>query len=113
MGAIRASLAAKDGLRIGCNALLGSKLGFSDFAVEQVDDTLGVPGVARVVGDHADGRAFPVQVVQQLHHRFAVGRVEVAGGLVGEHDEWIAGNGSGNRHPTPHTGRVAFRRQYR
>src|SRR5512146_1559982 len=43
-----------------------------DAAVEQVDRALGVAGEARVVGDHADRRAHPVQVLQQLHHRVAV-----------------------------------------
>src|SRR3954467_10873607 len=36
-------------------------------AVEQVDRTVGVACVARVVGDHADRRAFAVQLAEQFH----------------------------------------------
>src|SRR6188508_1234525 len=34
-------------------------------AVEEVDGALSVQSVSRVVGDHADGRAFPVELLQQ------------------------------------------------
>ena len=37
------------------------RLLFDDAAVEDVDAAVGVPRVARVVGDHADGRAGAVQ----------------------------------------------------
>ena len=43
-------------------------------------------GEARIVRHHADRRAFAMQVLQQLHHRFAVARVEVSGRLVGQQD---------------------------
>src|SRR5689334_4243427 len=56
---------------------------FHDAAVEQVDRAAGVAGEARVVGDHADRGAVLVQLLQQLHDRLRVARVEVAGGLVG------------------------------
>src|SRR5688572_25650144 len=48
-------------------------------AVEEMHGAVGVAGVARVVRDHTDGGAALMQLTQQLHHRFAVGGVEVAG----------------------------------
>src|ERR1043166_3940772 len=77
-------------------ALLAAVL-FDDAAVEQVDAAIRVAGVARIVRDHADGRPFAVQLAQQLHHRFAVFRVEVSGGLVRQQDRRRAGDGAGDR----------------
>ena len=68
-----------------------------DAAVEQMDAAVGVARVARVVRHHADRRAFAVQLAQQLHHRFAVLRVEVSGRLVREQDRRRAGDGAGDR----------------
>ena len=62
-----------------------------DLAVEQVDFALGVLGEARIVGHHADGRAFAMQVLQQFHHRFAVARVEVSGRLISQQDRRFPG----------------------
>src|SRR5688572_14786080 len=50
-----------------------------DAAVEEMDAAIGVARVTRIVRDHADRRAFAVQLAQQLHDRFAVLRVEVTG----------------------------------
>ena len=63
-----------------------------------MDIALGVAGKARIVGHHADGRAFAVQVLQQLHHRFAVARIEVSGRLVGEQDGGRTGQRAGHSH---------------
>ena len=35
-----------------------------------------------------------MQLAQQIHHRFAALRIEVAGRLVGEQDERLAGDGA-------------------
>ena len=59
---------------------------------------VGVAGVARVVGDHADRRALVVQLAQQLHHGVAVLRVEVPGGLVGQQDRRVAPEGARHGH---------------
>ena len=37
-----------------------------------------------------------VQLLEQVHHRFAVLRVEVAGRLVGEQDRRLAAHGAGD-----------------
>ena len=65
-----------------------------DAAVEEVNVAIGVAGVARIVRDHADGRAALMQLVQQVHHRLAALRIEVAGRLVGEQNDRLAGDGA-------------------
>ncbi len=42
------------------------------FAIEQMDLTLSVGGEAGIVGDHADGRALFVKLLQELHHGLAI-----------------------------------------
>src|SRR5207249_3509583 len=67
---------------------------FHDTTVEQMDRAVGVRRVTRIVRHHANGGAAAVQLAEQLHDRFAVRRIEVTGRLVGEEDEWIAGDGA-------------------
>src|ERR1022692_440652 len=55
-------------------------------AVEQMDFALGVLAEARIVGHHADGRSFAVQVLQQLHYGVTVARVEISRGLIRQQD---------------------------
>ena len=69
-----------------------------DAAIEEVDGAVGVAGEAGIVRDHADRRALPVQVAQELHHGVAVLGIEVPGRLVGEQDERIAGERASYRH---------------
>ena len=45
---------------------------FNDTAIEEMQGTFGVMGVARVVRDHTDGRAIGVKLLQQIHHRVPV-----------------------------------------
>ena len=73
-------------LRANC-PFSGSDGGFDDAAVEEMNGALGVMGVARVVGDHADGGAIAVQFLQKIHDGVAIFGVEIAGGLIGEKDE--------------------------
>ena len=56
------------------------------FSVKQVHFTLRMFGEARIVGHHADGRAFAVEVGEQVHDGFAVFGIKVAGRLVGQQD---------------------------
>jgi len=53
-----------------------------DAAVEKMDGAVSDAGVARIVRYHADRGAFAVQLAQQVHHRFAVLRVQVSSRLV-------------------------------
>ena len=48
--------------------------------------------IAGIVRDHADGGAVHVQLAQQFHHRFAAFRIEVAGRLVREQNDRLAGD---------------------
>ena len=47
--------------------------------------------------DHADRRAFVMQLPQQVHDRFAVLGVEVTGRFVGQQDGGFAAQRAGNR----------------
>src|SRR3984885_6241070 len=77
--------------------LLGRQLSLgNDLAVEEVYLAVCVAGEARIVGHHADGRAFLVQLGEQLHHRFAILRVQVSGGLVGQQDGRRTGQRAGH-----------------
>src|SRR5438445_524111 len=53
-----------------------------DFAVEQVDFALRVLNEPWVVSDHADGCAFAMEILKQLHDGFAVARIQIPGGLI-------------------------------
>ncbi len=69
-----------------------------DESVAQGDDAVGVGGEDRVVGDEDEGCAFGlVEVEEELEDSGAVGGVEVAGGLVGEHDGGAEDEGAGER----------------
>jgi hypothetical protein len=48
-----------------------------DFAVEQVHFALGMFSKARIVRDHANRRAFTVQVLEQFHDSFAVAGIAI------------------------------------
>ena len=54
--------------------------------------------ITRVMGDHADGRTGTVQLAEQFHDGFTVGRVQVSGRLVGQQDGRIAGYRAGHGH---------------
>src|SRR5947209_17778262 len=54
-----------------------------DLPVEEMEGSVGVTRVARVVRDHADGRAARVKLSQKIHHGLAVRGVEVSRRLVG------------------------------
>ena len=68
-------------------------------AVEEVDDAVGIAGVALRVGHHDDGGAFLVEVGEQVHHLAAVLRVEVTRRLVGEDELGVGDDGAGDGHP--------------
>src|SRR5258706_12450749 len=55
---------------------LRARLLLDDAAVEEVNGALGVAGKPGVVGDHADGRSFLVQLFIHFHHRLAVPRAD-------------------------------------
>src|SRR5215469_18049816 len=80
----------------------GTDLGFSclldDAAVKKVNGAVRKVGVELVVRDHANGCAVAVQIEQQFHHRFAVFRIEVSGGLVSHQDKGIANQRARDSH---------------
>ena len=64
-----------------------------------MNDASGPRREIRIVGDHDDGRAALVQIVQQGHHAGGGGGVQIAGWLVREQEARRANQGSGNRDP--------------
>src|SRR5262249_10907746 len=70
-----------------------------DLPVEHVDLAGRAGGDAPVVGDEHDGHSVAVEFGKQGQHVVAGGRVEVAGGLVGQHDRRVAGQRPGDRDP--------------
>src|SRR5258705_2031622 len=59
--------------------------------------SVGVLRVARIVRDHANRRPSAVQGPEQLHDRFAVGRVQVPCRLVREQDRGVTNDRPGHR----------------
>ena len=51
--------------------------------VRQLDAAIGAAAHGGVVGDHYDGVAFAVELVEELDHDFFVGLVQVAGRFIG------------------------------
>ncbi len=53
-------------------SLLGGFRLLNDLAVKEMDGTLSMLGKTGVVGNHTDGGAFTVQLLQQVHYGFAI-----------------------------------------
>ena len=70
-----------------------------DAPVEHLDPAGHAGGDALVVGDHHDRGAGRVQFFEQREDGLPGGLVEVAGGLVGQHDRRVPDQGAGDRHP--------------
>ena len=68
-----------------------------DSPVEEVDVTLSLGDVLRVVRGQADRCAIGVELREHLHERFAALRIEIARWLVGQEDRGTAGNRAGDR----------------
>jgi hypothetical protein len=64
--------------------------------IEQVHAAVRVSSVPLIVSHHADRRTLLVQLAKQVHYSFAVGRVEITGGLVGQQYERISGHRASN-----------------
>ena len=69
-----------------------------DLAVDDVHVALRARGELRIVGDHHDGGALRVDLLEQLHHAARHQRVEVAGRLVGQQQARLAGQRARDRH---------------
>ena len=70
-----------------------SRLAFvDDPPVEQVHTSIRVSRISLIVSDHADSGALLMKFSKELHHRFAVGGIEITGRLVGQEYEGITGH---------------------
>jgi hypothetical protein len=70
-------------LRLKVRVLRGHAV-LDDLAIEQVHGAICVLREPLVVCNHANGGATLVQFSEQLHHRFAIARIKIAGGFVRE-----------------------------
>src|SRR4029453_2410857 len=71
---------------------------FNYTAVEQMHCAIGMLSEALVMCDHANGGPAPVQFLEQLHHRFAIARIKIAGGFVRQQNGRPACKGPGDSH---------------
>ena len=62
-----------------------------------MNGTIGIAGIAGVVGHHADGGAAAMQFAKQIHDLLAILRIEVSSRLIGEQNGRIAGQSAGHR----------------
>ena len=67
-----------------------------DLAVAQGDAALGEGGHLGVVGDHDDGVALAVKILEKVGDDGLVGGVEVSGGLVGKKDRGVVDKRAGD-----------------
>ena len=67
-------------------------------SIEQLNGSVGMGRIARIVRHHTQRGAVPVQFAQQFHHRFAVPGVEIPRRLVGKKDGRIAAHGASHGH---------------
>src|SRR6202167_3411146 len=69
------------------------------FAITHVQDSMSVGGGFGIVSDHDDGLAeILVELTQEVQDGFGTFGVEVAGGLGGQDDFWVADNRASERH---------------
>ena len=74
-------------------------LGLQQHAVADVQHPLGVGGNFRLVGNHHNGDALLVELLENLHNLLAGFCIQGAGGLVGQQHLGVVHNGAGNGHP--------------
>ena len=77
--------------------LLG-RLSFQQTAVPNVKRPLGVSGDLRLVGDHHDGDAFIIELLEDLHDLLTGFGIQSAGRFVGQEHFWIIHDSSGDGH---------------
>src|SRR6478736_5919442 len=93
-----ASRQASGSLRLGTGRAAASA--WEDAAIEEPDQPAAAPGQGRVMGDQHQGGAAPGGEVEHQLDDLAAGlAVEIAGGLVGQQQRGLDGEGAGERYP--------------
>ena len=64
--------------------------------VKQMDRPIGIARITRIMRHHADGRAAAMQLAEQVHHLFAILRVQVTSRLVSEQNGRVTGERTGH-----------------
>src|ERR1051325_3354204 len=82
-------------------------------SIKEMDGAIGVLRATLVVRDHANGRAAVVQLLEQVHDRFAVARIEISGRLIGEQNGRLAGERARHGDTPPLAGRQIGRAPWR
>ena len=67
-------------------------------AVEELNGSVRVAGVAGIVRDHTNGGSFAMQFAKQIHDLLTIGRVEVARRLVRQKDGGLSGKSARHSH---------------
>src|SRR4029077_6923481 len=67
-------------------------------AIFELDDAVTESGVSFGVRDLNDGGAALIQALEELHDFFALGRVQVARGLIGQNKFWILDDCASDAH---------------
>ena len=68
-------------------------------AVAHRDEPVGSRRDPRIVGDDHQRLAAPAKPIEQPEHVSSRRAVEIAGGFVGEDDQWFVAERAGDRHP--------------
>ena len=67
--------------------LIHLQLYFSNYlTVGEIDDALGIGGIALRVSDHHDGGTFLMQLAEEVHHFATILRIQVTCWLVGKNE---------------------------
>src|ERR1051326_5593560 len=61
-----------------------------DLSIKQMNRTIGMPGIARIMRDHTDRCALTMQLAKQLDNCLAVRRIEITCGFIGQQDRRIS-----------------------
>jgi hypothetical protein len=68
------------------------------FAVEEINDSVGIVGIVGRVRDHHDGSSLVIELFKKSHYFFSIGGVEVSGRFIGEDHGRLGYDRSGDGH---------------
>src|SRR4051812_39985069 len=71
---------------------------FDHASVKEVNRAVGIPSVARVMSDHANGGPATMEFAQEIHHLFPVLRIQISRRFVRKQYGRVTGQGPGYRH---------------
>lgn len=69
-----------------------------DASIKEVNRAVGIARIARIMSHHTDSGATAVQFAKQIHDLLAILRIKVSGGLVGQQNGRVTGQGTSYGH---------------